>query len=492
VIAAAILIGTGLAVYGLLEATTEAQNAKMAQRRASNALSVLRDVAKDQAMATALAGDTERTRVLLETGEAAGLDESDLGLVRALEAFVGGDPERSLELLAPVFAKEPNSVSAMGLAAIAHASVGRDDQHAEFVDRLRRLRPSTADEYLLMGRAMIDKAQSRRLVDRAFELRPTPTSLLFKAEAHILWAHDKNRPLEAKDTLRFVDAAEVFLGETSYTLFLRLMADHLLSKHTSGLESGKHSRAASKTADKLLEGPVEVIVPVYYADVGLYETALNAWSEVGVAGTSNSQYIAALLHRSEPDAQVALAHFDRLTARDAANTWVRASRLILRAEADHELDALRGEVRTLIQETKDMPQMQFALLNACFHVGDLGLQQVLARRLASSSSSQFDDWGMRAAIEFLAGEPTEARIDAALAKVASSREGECVLRCVIAQRLLFEAGHRDLAIDQLRKCLNTDIMISLEYNWASAYLHRLTTDPKWPSWINPNTREGHQ
>lgn len=491
IIFTALTVGLGSALFGLHQARTEAKRALVAETDATRTLETLGDVVFEEAMSSALGGNTERTSQLVEIGKTAQLTPDQLALIEATLALVTYKPDRAIELLENIAGSNRENASVIGLLSVAHMWAGHDSEGLHYLEIVKQIEPTTAEDYLFKGIAETDPSVGLPWIEKAIAMRPSAGALTFRARARYCVAVQTQNATYAESALEDGQAAQLLLGETSGALTNQLVCHYFLANHLDSPDRMKHARKARGAAEALLKRGDDLgnwFSALYFTDVDELTLALKAWNQVDLRGRVLSQYVAALLHRACDDAEEALSRFEEMIP-DASNPYVLLSRARLLAETKTE----RGELAELLPRIEEAaeasPQQKYLALGMYVLMGDHAGHMRRAKALCEAGTTAYQHWGMGHAVSFLAGECTDERIEEAEQAVRGSNYDECVLHLAIGERLLV-LGQRQKAKAQFEKCVDTGVWEFFEYNWARAYLVRMEADPNWPHWLPAN--EPHQ
>jgi serine/threonine protein kinase len=503
----ALIIGLGSAIFGLRKAQVEARKAQNAARKAEIAshesqlasrksqiaeavakasLATLADVVYHEALSSALAGDAERTEQLLEIGRSANLPLVRRNLVRASLAYFNGDADAAIDLLNQIADDNQSNVAVFGLLSAAHGAAAHDSESLRYLEMANGLKAKAAEDLLFQGFAQTDPSVGLPLVEAAMEKRPSPGALAIRARERFWAAVQRRDPGQASHALADTQAAQLLLGKKPGLLTTEMDCHHLIAKHGDSSERPAHERRARAVAMTILKSGDKLgnwWTAMYFADADEPELALDAWGRVDLRDRVLSQYIAALLHRTHDDAEEALRQFDEMIP-DATNLYAMMSRAWLLAE----IKAQRGDLERLVQQIETLagnsPQQNYLTLSMYFLLGDRQRQREAAERLLENGGAAYEHWGMKHALDFLAGECSERRIQEAEQAVEGRMFDECVLRKAIGERLLL-LGRREEAKEQFEKCIATGTWQFFEYNWCKAYLVQMEKDSSWPHWLPP-------
>ena len=131
-------------------------------------------------MSAAMGGNSERTYKLLEIGRAAQLSPERLALIEATLALIKFEPDHAVALLEKLIDRHRQDPSVIGLLSVAHMWAGHDSEGLRYLEMLRGLTLTTAEDYLFAGMAGTDRSSGWALINEAIAKKPSPGALAIR------------------------------------------------------------------------------------------------------------------------------------------------------------------------------------------------------------------------------------------------------------------------------------------------------------------------
>ena len=138
-------------------------------------------------MSAAMGGNRERTYKLMEIGRTAQLSPERLALIEATLSLIKFEPDRTIELLEKSVDRHREDPSVIGLLSVAHMWAGHDSEGLRYLEMLKGLKLTTADDYLFAGMAGIDRSRGWALIKEAVARNHPQAHLPFGRGQVIAW-----------------------------------------------------------------------------------------------------------------------------------------------------------------------------------------------------------------------------------------------------------------------------------------------------------------
>ena len=458
----------------------------------------------EQAM-TAVVHDRAPRRAagLLAQARRLGADKADAWLCEALIPLLNTQPQRAIEPLSQALAIRPNDVEACFALAWACYATGDEVEGRRYFGRANNAEIDTALAWLLRGHALgaIQAEGAIESYDRAIAIRSDFTPAIY-ARAH----HRGNQLLVAGDRTQLGPMLEDFAA----LVILRPQSAHAYY----GRAQGWYCAAAYGATQDDLRGRAGEWLENCKADLdradalgndgdigalnrrGVYQRYVHDFA--GSAATfaramaldqsaAGNVHPGIVHHRAIAlyalgDIQTALDEITPLCETIPAFFPLPIHRAILLAELGR-LDEARAVCANILerQPASVMEQVTailvMELLQAPEQARDAAHRLVndgLLERLMSPAELR----RMRGLSEFLVSGDCG---DDLLATADDHPGTRCELTFFVALRALAK-GDRDRAVAALDDCLDTGVVIFVEYRFAQAFAARMAADPRWPAW----------
>ena len=507
-VAAAVLLGTMVAVWQASLARAERERAELAEAKriedqaAADAALVAerRQNALDRAIEAAFGSDPEKARRAIMAAETAGVAADRIHWLRGLDHFQQGKLEDAIKDFESSIDLKP-SVAACTMHGIAlfDAAVYGGDGLTRFArgvrgDLLRSLKPETAEDYLFRGLTMgrfaacglykevhFKSGQELDDIDKAIEMRDTAVAHAFR---HLIAGQIAYRAGERElrldeDPLAGIQEAKRRLPDNKFIRFISVYEHiHVADLYDKANQPEKRKAALDEAGRdaKELKGitscPYVIARVNYFERIGNTEAALQELKAASrLPETSDLVALYALLLYEQGQDTEALRVLNESLKMKPDNAAGQMLRIILWAddpnvgceEAYHRYQALIEERK---REGKASPfdSMPSPLLGKKWQVG------------VGDSLKGFA--GALEAAQYMAGGSEEAFLKSA----GKNPSLLCMSHLKVGLTRLAN-GDRKGAREHFEKAIATRFYNHMFYPYARAFLKRLERDPEWPKWI---------
>jgi tetratricopeptide (TPR) repeat protein len=289
-----LLAGLACTVLGLVAASVFAWRAYVAELEAERDREVekrareaeKRQSALDRALTAAMSGDLDVAEQATTEAEQAGASAGQVHMLRGQIALHRGESREARQHLEEAVRLLPDSVAAWGMLAAAHADDGDWERYDKAVREMKRLTPSTPEDFLFKGyaEAYLEPEQGLRTIEQAFDRRPmVGIALLLRAEVRAFVAQDNDDLKEAEGAVQDAKYARELLRNNPAAIWVSLEA-HLakagVHEHRAELDQRRvELELAGKDADALKQFtalPEAVYYRwLYFREVGREEEVLE-------------------------------------------------------------------------------------------------------------------------------------------------------------------------------------------------------------------------
>jgi tetratricopeptide (TPR) repeat protein len=240
----------------LAEGKARAERDRLAAEEARQAEK--RQNAIDKALTAAMGGDLEAAEQAIAEAEGAGASTGQVQMLRGQIALHRGQSREARRHLEEAVRLLPDSVAAWGMLAAAYASDGQWDWYDMTIRGMKKLSPSTPEDFLFKGyaEAWLDPELGLQTIKQAFDRRPMMgIALLLRAEVRGFVAQDTDDLAEAEGAVQDASYARELLRNNPAALWVSLNA-HLvkagLHEHRDEPEQrSAELKLAGKCADAL-------------------------------------------------------------------------------------------------------------------------------------------------------------------------------------------------------------------------------------------------
>jgi hypothetical protein len=488
---ASTLLGLVVAGFFAWQAYLAEQNRQAAEQARE---AEKRQHAIDRALTAAMSGDLDAAERVTAEAEGAGASPGEVHMLRGQIALHRGRSRDAREHLEEAVRLLPNSVAARGMLAAAYASDGQWDRYARPIREMKRLTPSTPEDFLFKGyaEARLEPELGLQTIKQAFDRRPNmPIALLIRAEVLAYHAQDTDDLAVAEEAVEDARFAKRLLGNKNPAALWVSLNAHLAK---AGVHE-HHNDPERRRAELELAGvDAEALRPFTEPPTLLPEAVVYRWMyfrEVDRAeevleelrrASEQTDYVyvafcyALTLYRRGQggDLEEALrvleqkrgTYNDRLlpvvlAEHDYPNKHRWPARALKAAEEAQVRTVLGWEVLYLLGKKEDMLKVCQALLKRPERFYSLRREPILR------------------CLRYTAGDlPADDLIRGA----KGSRWDQCLAHYYVAMTKLAE-GDRKGAQEHFDKVVKTRAFIWGSYDMSWVFRARLANDPTWPRWI---------
>jgi serine/threonine protein kinase len=435
-----------------------------------------------------LMGDLRAAENTISEAEDLGASEEWVQWRRGQIAFHIGEWDEAIRLLEPAADKMPDSLALNWLLALVYRLNGDDDRFAEIAERIDSLPPSTEEEFIYKGFAMLPYTpkQSLALFDEAIKIRPSLVAFGQRAVCLMRLAFNQNDLTRIKHAMDDAAAAKRIMKDNPLafagSLVVHYSASILYDQAKKTKESAEALRIATDEADALEAFPnVPLAVNVrgvFLANLGKNEEAIQ-WFETcmkqkKLARGPTDHYAWQLYERGEADK--ALHSIEQVAPRGRMSF----SRGIFAAEATHGgLDRALKICEEM--ESERSVEGRFRRLALLFFLGQKEKALNLLGRYQPKPGPRASDKLYERVANYWK-DPTADKEKQLLDFASGSKASLVYAHWYIAFRLLGD-GDRAGARRHFESCVNLHYPYFLGYLESRALLARMDKDPNWPPWI---------
>ena len=416
-------------------------------------------------------------------------------MLRGQVALHQGQSGVAVEHLEQAVRLLPESVAARAMLCLAVSYDGRWDQSILMLEAVDTLTPRTAEDYLFLGWARSDIADSSSglaALDEAVRLRPgSPMARVVRADMRAWSALDHTDMELMEDALTDARTAKGMLPES-----FAAIAAHL-NAHLVALNLYEEQRNGAKRQESLavLEMDAKQLGrfkglssahsrrAAYFEHVGRYREALNEWREAATGAFSSDgalrSYAFALYRNGDFDG--ALKAADRLceSAESGNDELTRALILMFIGRPDARERALEAYERAMGDDKSSIIRLWLQVIPEL--VGRPELVQGACPDIATKIEnlpSVARDW-YQELLDYVCGKTT---VEEAMALSEGSRFRRCELYFLLGVSSLAE-GDRAQARKHFQSNIDTRVFYFWDWEWSRMFLEKLQRDPTWPPWI---------
>jgi hypothetical protein len=435
----------------------------------------------------ATSGDLKRTDEAIMEIEALGASTGQVRLLRGVVAYYRADTIAAIREAEQAVKLLPDSVAARALLAMACADYGEEERYEKLSVELRRLSPTSPEDYLFRGYARQVNEAGRGLADmnEGLRQRDSPMGRALRAIVRTNRAIDSARPEDAEVALSDAESARGMLPDNQFVLYASLYARLAAAAiyQEAGLAEKRKAVLAEATRIALalepfigLPNPTWVIWQ-YYDDMGDSARASDVARRGLAKSTDPVAGLSAMGFYRQGKFAEALACFDRRRRADLSGDVTRSFVLAELPDGPRRaLDSWQTLTRRYTHEVWELRYPCYLLLL----LGKTELARAGLRRFRLPYAVA-PDWQefFEAMRQFGCGELSE---EAYLARAGGSRWKQGFVHFEIGLTRL-AAGDRSSARDHFAKAVRTRTIWLFQWTWSAMFLNRLEKDPKWPPWI---------
>jgi tetratricopeptide (TPR) repeat protein len=446
-----------------------------------------------KALTAAMGADLETAEQAIEEAERAGASTGQVRMLRGQIALHRGRSQEAIRHLEQAVKLLPDSVAARGMLAAAYANDGDWERYDKAMRELKRLTPSTPEDFLFKGyaEAFLEPERGIQTIKKAFDHRPPMIiALLLRAEVRAMVAQDMDDLDEAEWAVLDAKYARELLHDNPTALWVSLQA-HLakagVHEHLGeGLKRKAELDLAGKHADALKQFTAlpEAVVNrwLYFREVDREEEVLK---ELRRASKETDHvyvtFCCALTLYRRGDLKEALGVLERRsgTYTDRLKPFVLAELDYPNRRHDWQARALKA-AKDYTARTQDGAAVMDCQTVLCL-LGRKG-DAVKASKELLGQPERF--YSLRRepilrCLRYNAGELTE---DELVRSAGRSRWDQCLAHYSVAMMKLAE-GDREGAKEHFEKVVKTRATGWGVYDMSCVFLARLDNDPTWPPWI---------
>jgi len=441
----------------------------------------------ETAQLAAIEGDLNRAGAAIGEAEKLGAPAAQLALLRGQLALQAGRHQDACDELELAVEKMPDSLAAHALLIKAYHANQQRDKSNVLASRLASLKPSTLQDYLLLGDAQkqtdIDKA--RAILDNAVQRhKNSVVARLARGSMLIDFATESARPADAELALDDLRIANELIEPNAVSLSRTLEAQ--LVSATACAAAGnlagreQHLVQAAAAAEALKGFPNQFFShqwrAIYFDYVGDDARALESWQAMQ---DHSITFLVLTLYRTGKF-QEALQLCDERKARFKTARITDFLRSFVLTATCEQPQKFLAAFEPQGKETMDAANAQrFTFPTYCL-AGDLVRARQISRELRQSSRSTDGElWGK--IVAYNCGDLDDETL---LTALQQSRPFLCDAHFFIGLTHLAE-GDRDGARRHFRTSGDYKIPLSVEDHISRALLAQLDREPAWPSWIKP-------
>jgi tetratricopeptide (TPR) repeat protein len=449
----------------------------------------------DRALTAAMSGDLVTADQATAEAERAGASAGQVNMLRGQIALHRGQSRDAIRHLKEAVRLLPNSVAAWGMLAAAHADVGHWERYDEAIREMKRLTPSTPEDFLFKGyaEAYLEPVPGLETIQQGFNLRPMwSIALLLRAEVRAMVAQDTDDLKEAEGAVQDAKYAKELLHDNPTALWVSLEA-HLAKAgvHEHLGEPEKHSaelKLAGQDADLLkpFTALPEAVVYrwTYFREVGREEEVLD---ELRLASEKTDHVYATyccaltLYRRGQPrDFEEALSVLGK-----RGHTYNDRLRPFVLAELDYPKEHdWPARARKALEDFSATAKDGLAVMDAQTVLCLLRKKEdaVEASKALLKREDLFYTLRRKPILRCVSYNAGELSADELLRRAGRSQWDQCLAHYYIAMTKLAE-GDRKGAKEHFDKAVKTRAWGWGEYDLSWVFLSRLEKDPNWPPWI---------
>lgn len=440
----------------------------------------------ESAQLAAIEGDLKKAEAAIKQAEQLGAPPAQLSLLRGQLDLQVGRFQEACDTLELAIRELPQSVAAHALLVNAYGSNEQLDKRMKVASQLATLKPSTLEDYLLLGEAQAysNFDQSHATLNEAVaRYKTSVVARLSRGSMLVYQAMDTADTALADKALDDLRIASELLEPNSLVLS-RMVQARLIAATAYDVAGDVATRQelvdnAAKAVEALKKYPRHYKShwwrATYFDYIGDDDQAIDAW----MAMTDHSiTFLTLSLYR--------LGRFqeaiDLVDARLAKYKGARFSEFlrgfILAATVEEPDDFLFAfELRG--KETLDsVNSHRFTYTTRCLG-GDVAGARQFSRDLRESGSRFGTDEQWRRILDYTCGDLSE---DALLADLKDSRASLCQAHFIVGMTHL-ASGDRDQARKHFRASSDLKIINYIEDYMSRALLAQLDRNPDWPRWI---------
>jgi serine/threonine protein kinase len=469
---------------------TEADRREYAAREKHRAETI------DRAWKAALGGDLDGAEETIAQAAQAGASLGQVHMLRGQIALHRGQCSKARRHLEEAVQLLPESVSAWGMLAAAHAYDGHWERYGRMIREMEKLTPSTPEDFLFKGHAEANMEPERglRTIKQAFERRPMMgIALLVRADVRTLVAQDTDVLEEAEGAVQDAKYAKELLRNNPAALWVSLQA-HLakagVHEHRGDPDQRRAElELAGKDADALKHFtafPEAVVYRwMYFREVGREEEVLEEL-RLASAGTDHLYvafcYALTLYRRGGPgDLEEALRVLEK-------KRGTYDDRLLPFVLAEHDYANKHdwpARAQKVAMDFAERVQDEAAVMDTQAVLCLLGKKEeaVKTSKALQKQPMWFDTLRIETLLACLRYNAGDLPADEFIGDANGSRWNQCLAHYYVAMTKLAE-GDRKGAQEHFDEVIKTRAFQWGPYDMSWVFQARLAKDPTWPRWIS--------
>jgi tetratricopeptide (TPR) repeat protein len=440
----------------------------------------------------ATSGDLNATDTAIMEIEKLGASPGQARLLRGVVAYFRQDPAGAIRELEQAVELLPDSVAARALLAMSYTDNVQWERYEQVMLELRRLPPSSPEDYLFKGYALEVTEPGLGLADvnEGLRRRDSPLGRAIRAFVRANLATDTAKVEDAEAALAEADVAIGMQPNNPMVLYTSLVARLTAAGiyQDAGLHE-KRTEVLAKAAQQVralepfmgLHNP-DYILWHYYEATGEPAKALEfSRRSLNQSGNSVAAVNCVLTLYRQGQFSEALKCLDQ---RRQADLIGDTTRVFVLAELANDTSQAVAEYDTLARKYPQVNIQYLGQLLLFLGKKDQALAHFRKFHPPFDYSPEWKEF-YEAMRQYGCGELSEERY---LATAGASRWKQCYAHFDIAMFRLAD-GDREGAKEHFAKVVNTRAIWPIQWPWSVMFLSRLENDPAWPKWIPPKNVE---
>jgi tetratricopeptide (TPR) repeat protein len=457
-----------------------------------------RQNAIDRALTAAMGGDLVAAEQTITKAEQAGASAGHVRMLRGQIALHRGQSQEAMRDLEQAVQLLPSSVAARGMLAAAYASDGNWERYDRMIREMKRLTPSTPEDFLFKGyaEAGLDPKLALQTIEKAFDRRPMMgIALLLRAEVRAYHAQDTDDLAVAEGAVQDAKYARELLRNNPAALWVSLTT-HLAKAgvHAHNAEPKQRDaelKLAGKDADALkpftAELPEAVVYRwLYFREVGREEEVLpelrRASERTDHVYVTFCYALTLCRRRQRGDFEEALRVLEKKRGTYNARLlpYVLAEHDYPGKKHDWPARALKASEDFAARAQDGAAAMDTQAVLLCL-LGKKG-EAVKASKELLKQPERFYTLRREPIMRCLRYNAGDLSADELVRGAKGSRWDQCLAHYYVAMTKLAE-GDREGAKEHFDKVVKTRAFGWGPYDMSWVFRARLAKDPTWPPWI---------
>lgn len=464
-----------------------------------------RERALEAALASALSGDTARSREELAIATEYGAPAGRVELLDGWLALHEGDYEAANRKLAHAAGMLDDNTAALASLAVAHWWSGNEEGYFADMKSLSNRRCVTFEDYVFLGLAeqRNSYAKSCDLLKQAQQIRPNSplvTLLLGSSERFQAMEMPSGKEAEsltlAKMSLaKTTSAANIFADNPraiAECVQSHVVAASICERMSDRAKAGHYIKEATPWADRLAQFPEQIDAiyarVIYLEHLGHHGEVARLLCEPTSLEKREISYLAfrrALEWLRTGNTGQALQTFELAAKQDRDRTWFFGAFIRLCTNKD---DRFSAELKSELVRSYENPDRLQGIANIPFDAsvfmlaGDSHMARTMLKEVLTETTleDQVRVYGnSHAYAKYLSGEWSDESLirwrDDSMSYLSEAH-------FFIAMKHLAD-GDRDGASYHFRAALETDYYDLYAIWWSRFFIEKLEQDPTWPPWI---------